>query len=179
VVDCYRDAGVVVPELIVDPGFNEMDNEAQINLLAPRLAQRDEHIKQLIASCQQSKKDFQKLLKIVFKQWQAGSLGDSRLQSWQQFKDGALAALETVRQQCGSGSTSAVFTSGGVIATLVAHVLRMPDSAVYSVFEPLINCSITRLLYGPERISLSSYNEYSYLQCSAGEAAVSSIISYR
>jgi arginyl-tRNA--protein-N-Asp/Glu arginylyltransferase len=66
-----------------------------------------------------------------------------------------------------------------VIATVVADVLAVADSSVYAFYEPVINCSITRLLYSSERISLSSYNEFSYLQLSGDEPPVADIISYR
>lgn len=179
VIDRYQAAGIELPTLVEDAGFNELDNEAQIEFLAPKLSQTNEVVNNLMASAHSSKKDFQKLLRVVFNEWLAGTVTDRRLQSWPQFKAEVLSALATVLQTQGSGTTSAVFTSGGVIATLVAHVMQMPDSSVYSVFEPVINCSITRLLFSGDRISLSSYNEYSYLEQLGLAAGDSDIISYR
>jgi len=179
VIERYHAAGIELPARVEDAGFNELDNEAQIKYLAPRLSQTNDTINSLMASAQSSKKDFQKLLRLVFNEWLAGTVTDSRLQSWPQFKAEVLSALQSVLQAQGSGTTSAVFTSGGVIATLVAHVMQMPDSSVYSVFEPVINCSMTRLLFNSDRISLSSYNEYSYLEQLGIDAGHSDIISYR
>lgn len=179
VMHSYERAGVSLPALRVDHGFNELDNEAQIKALAPQLAVNDAHAERLLARAHASKKDFQKLLKVVFEAWQAGSVEDDSLESWFHFKTRVLQALAAVREEQGSGSTVLAFTSGGVIATLVAQALKMPDSAVYSVFEPVINASITRLLYNPERLSLSSYNEFAYLQAQAGPSDAGTVITYR
>jgi broad specificity phosphatase PhoE len=179
VIDAYAAAGAPAAALREDSGFNEVDNEAQIKLLAPQLARDNAQVRQLMESAHGSKKDFQKLLKIVFGEWQAETCTNPRLQSWQLFKAGVLDALARVQEEQGSGTTSAIFTSGGVIATIVAHVLKMPDSAVYSVFEPVINCSITRLLFRNERVSLSTYNEYSYLKTRGVDAGLPNIITYR
>jgi broad specificity phosphatase PhoE len=179
VIQCYSDAGVQLAPALEDPGFNEMDSEGQIQLFAPQLAQVDARVAQLLDSAHSDKKAFQKLLKIVFNQWLEGAVLDNRLETWPQFKSQVLGALAAVQRAQSSGTTSAVFTSGGVIATLVAHVLAMPDTAVYSVYEPIINCSITRLLFSSERMSLSSYNEFSYLQVSGSDSHEPDIISYR
>lgn len=179
VIQCYADAGLATVPLVQDPGFNEMDSEGQMQQLAPRLAQTDARVGRLLGAARGDKKAFQKLLRVVFGHWLAGSVADTGLQSWPEFQDEVLRALERVRQAQGSGTTSIVFTSGGVIATLVARVLGMPDTAVYSVYEPVINCSITRLLFSSTRISLSSYNEFSYLQHQGFDPPQPDIISYR
>jgi broad specificity phosphatase PhoE len=54
-------------------------------------------------------------------------------------------------------------TSGGVVAAAVQQVLGLPDASAYRLFEAMTNCSITRLLHDRERISISSFNEYTYL----------------
>ncbi len=179
VIQCYADAKLQTVPLVQDPGFNEMDSEGQIRQLAPRLAQTDPRVANLLQSAHSDKKAFQKLLEIVFSHWLAGTADDNRLQSWPCFKAGVARALDNVRGAQGSGSTSIVFTSGGVIATVVADVLALADTSVYAFYEPVINCSITRLLYSSERISLSSYNEFSYLQLSGDEPLMADIISYR
>jgi broad specificity phosphatase PhoE len=80
----------------------------------------------------------------------------------------------------GSGKTVLVATSGGVIATIVARVMNMPDSAVYSLFEPVQNASITRLLYNASGdISLSCFNDCGYLRAEQVLSARSDLISYR
>ncbi len=179
VIQCYSAAGLPTLPLVQDPGFNEMDSEGQIQRFAPRLAQTDARVATLLQTAGGDKKAFQKLLRIVFGHWLEGTLTDGGLESWPGFKAEVLRALGAVREAQGRGATSIIFTSGGVIATLVADVLAMPDTAVYSVYEPVINCSITRLLCSSSRISLSSYNEYSYLQVAGADTLQADIISYR
>jgi broad specificity phosphatase PhoE len=84
-----------------------------------------------------------------------------------------------VRQQ-GSGKTVVVSTSGGVIATIVAQVLKMPDSGVYSLFEPVLNASLTRLLYNSAGdVSLSGFNDCGYLRSAEIETDRNDLITYR
>jgi broad specificity phosphatase PhoE len=64
----------------------------------------------------------------------------------------------------GAGKTTAVFTSGGTIAALVASVLGLPGSATYQFYEPVFNCSVTQLFYNAERVSLSYFNDCSFLR---------------
>ena len=163
VVEIYSKAGVVLPELIVDPRFNELDTDGQIHKLSPSLAETNARVGGLVEGAFTDSKIFQKLLKEVFAHWVLDNPQVDGLESWLEFKARTTNALEDVRTMQGRGKTTAVFTSGGVIATLVAYVMGLPDSKVYSVFEPVINASITRFLYSSKEISLSSYNEHCHL----------------
>ena len=78
----------------------------------------------------------------------------------------------------GSGKTAAIFTSGGTIATIVAHVLGLPSEKVYSFYEPIFNCSITQLFYSGDTISLSYFNDRSFLQF-MGQERDENLLSYR
>jgi broad specificity phosphatase PhoE len=163
VVEIYSKAGVALPELIIDPRFNELDTAGQIHKLSPKLAESNASVGDLMAGASSDSKIYQKLLKQVFAHWVLDSPQVDGLQSWLEFKARTVSALEDLRIMQGKGKTTAVFTSGGVVATLVAYVMGLPDSKVYSVFEPVINASITRFLYSSKEISLSSYNEHCHL----------------
>jgi broad specificity phosphatase PhoE len=163
VVEIYSKADVVLPELIVDPRFNELDTDGQIHKLSPKLAETNTNVGGLMEGAFSDSKIFQKLLKEVFAHWVLDHPQVDDLESWLDFKSRTTSALDDVCKVQGKGKTTAIFTSGGVVATLVAYVMGLPDSKVYSVFEPVINASITRFLYNSEAISLSSYNEHCHL----------------
>jgi broad specificity phosphatase PhoE len=176
----YRQAGKPLPEIITDPGFNELENEQQIATLAPSLQQSNSQLRSLLASEPLSKKDFQKILKIVFNHWVLDRPEVEGLESWQVFSSRVRQSLRRVVQQQGSGKTVVVSTSGGVIATIVAQVLNMPDSGVYSLFEPVLNASITRLLYNSAGdVSLSCFNDCGYLRSAEIETVRTDLITYR
>ena len=89
-----------------------------------------------------------------------------------------LSALDEVIREQGPGKNSAIFTSGGTIATIVAHVLGAGAGATYQFYEPVINCSITQLLYNANKVSLSYYNDHSFLDL-LGRQNGESLITYR
>jgi broad specificity phosphatase PhoE len=115
----------------------------------------------------------------VFNHWV--SLGDNSpegLQSWTDYATGVREALAEVMREQGPGTNAAIFTSGGTIATIVAHVLGAGDAATYQFYEPVINCSVTHLLYNPRKISLSYYNDHSFLDL-MGRQRGEQLITYR
>jgi broad specificity phosphatase PhoE len=78
----------------------------------------------------------------------------------------------------GGGKTIGVFTSGGTIATLVTEVLGLGGEHAYKFYEPIFNCSITQLFYSGDRVSLSYFNDRSFLQY-LGQQAGENLVSYR
>jgi len=78
----------------------------------------------------------------------------------------------------GSGKTIGIFTSGGTIATLVAHVLGLGGTQTYQFYEPVFNCSVTQLFYSGENVSLSYFNDRSFLQL-LGKERGEELVSYR
>jgi broad specificity phosphatase PhoE len=99
-----------------------------------------------------------------------------KVESWPAFVMRVDAALQDIVRTSRQGETTIVVTSAAVIATLVARVLGLPDQAVCPLFEVMMNGSITRLLHDRERISLSSFNECSYL---AGAGGAGELLTYR
>ena len=179
-VDAYQQAGKPLPEIITDPGFNELENEQQIAALAPILQQTNPQLRSLLESNPLSKKDFQKILKIVFNHWVLDQPEVEGLESWLAFSKRVSQSLHNVVRQQGSGKTVVVSTSGGVIATIVAQVLKMPDSGVYPLFEPVLNASLTRLLYNSAGdVSLSGFNDCGYLRSAEIETGRNDLITYR
>jgi len=48
-------------------------------------------------------------------------------------------------------------------------VLKLSADRVYEFYEPVFNCSITRVIFSRGRSSLSTYNEISHLQLLSAE----------
>ncbi|MCI5045252.1 MAG: histidine phosphatase family protein, partial [Aquisalinus sp.] len=78
----------------------------------------------------------------------------------------------------GSGKKIAIFTSGGTIATIVSQVLGLSGEHAYKFYEPVINCSVTQLFYSRSRISLSYFNDHSFLDV-MGRSTGENLITYR
>ena len=87
-------------------------------------------------------------------------------------------ALAEIVAHEGSGKSVGVFTSGGMIAMIVAHVLGITGEQVYKFYEPLINCSVTRLLYGGDKMSLSCFNDHLFIRSLASKSG-EALLTYR
>ena len=162
----------------VDVRFNELETDAILKQLVPQLTQANPELATLVKKGERSSKDFQKALEIVFLHWVTTDENHPGLQSWAEYSSNAQRALAEVISREGSGKTVAVFTSGGTIATLVAHVLGVSDALVYKFYEPVVNCSITRLLYSGSKVSLSCFNDQQFISL-LGAQSGESLLTYR
>lgn len=163
------------PELTIDERFNEIDNDAQVNALLPELCAKDSELAALVARDTKSSKDYQKIIDAVFNAWVSPDCNASGLVAWPDYRDGVKAALADIMRTVGSGKDTAVFTSGGTIATAVGLVAGVAHDGFYQFYEPVMNCSVTRFIYSARRVSLSNFNDVAHLQllgAQLGEALV-------
>jgi broad specificity phosphatase PhoE len=161
-----------------DPRFNEIEIDKIFEHLVPQLIKTSADLEFLVREGKHSSKHFQKALEIVFNHWVTSEEDCPGLQSWAEYSSNAHSALVEIIGHEGSGKTVAVFTSGGTIATLVAHVLGVTGEQVYKFYEPLINCSVTRLLYSGDKISLSNFNDHLFIRSLASKSG-EALLTYR
>lgn len=177
----YAANGSPLPVITQEVGFNEVQNELQIQTLAPMLAESDADIRENAAKAFTDSKAMQKMIRSVFQHWV--SLGDESghesLESWNAYSTGVQAAMKRVITEQGAGKTTAVFSSGGTIATIAAAVLGLPPSGVYQLFEQVVNCSVTRLVYSGNNVTLTYFNEHGYLNLLATDQDEKGLITYR
>jgi len=162
----------------VDSRFNEIRNDEQIECLTPFVVQRDPAIKSLIDKGLGNSKDYQKVIEAVFKHWVSPECTETLIHSWEEYSRDVHQALQDLMQAQGAGKTIGVFTSGGTLATIVAHVLGLGPAQTYQLYEPVFNCSVTQLFYNRSKISLSYFNDCSYLRV-MGAQNREELITYR
>ena len=162
----------------IDARFNEIDTGKIFEWLVPQLSEASPELATLVEKGERSSKDFQKALEIVFQHWVTTDSAHPETQSWAEYSGNVRRALADVVDREGSGRTVAVFTSGGTIATLVAHVLGVSGALVYKFYEPLVNCSVTRLLYSGNKVSLSCFNDQQFIRL-LGARSGESLLTYR
>lgn len=164
-----------INNIFFDSGFDEIDMDMLIKLLIPLMIKKDENLKHMLLCDDGSKKSYQKILKRVFMFWvlQGPSIGG--LPSWKEFSKRVGDSFREVISNQGAGSKTVVISSGGVIATLAQQAMGVPDTHVYSLFEAVLNASLTRFFYNNRGdIALQSFNDVSYLS-----AEDELLISYR
>lgn len=165
-------------ELITDVRFNEINNEEQIHALLPGLCERDPELAAIVDGGLTDSKRYQKVIAAVFNAWVAPDCPDLGITPWSDFRDGVEDALKAVMSLAGAGSNSAVFTSGGTIATAVGLVLGVSSDKVYGFYEPVFNCSVTRFIFSGKRVSLSNFNDVAHLQL-LGAQLNEKLVTYR
>jgi len=162
----------------IDPRFNEIQNDEQLETLVPEIVETNTALKALMDKGLSSSKDYQKVIEAVFSYWVSPRCQADDIQSWQEFSGNVRAALSQVIQAQGSGKTVGIFTSGGTIATIVAQVLGLTGEQTYKFYEPIINCSVTQLFYSGDKVSLSYFNDHSFLDV-LGEQHGEKLVTYR
>ena len=165
-------------KLSVDSRFNEIDNDEQLKYLLPRVLERSPDLQALVDRGLSASKDYQKVIDAVFNFWVSPQCDEPRIQSWVDYSGGVRDALRELMVSQGSGRTVGVFTSGGTIATIVAMVLGLGGDRTYPFYEPIFNCSVTQLFYSGRRVSLSAFNDCSYLRV-CGARSGESLVTYR
>ena len=151
------------PTLIIDPRFNEVKTDEQVEVMMPLLLERDARFADLVAAMDTDTKSFQKIIETVFNYWVSPECNVSGIQSWKEYHNGVVNAFEGAMASAASGTDTAIFTSGGTIATIVGHVLKLSSDRVYEFYEPVFNCSITRLIFNSRKCSLSTFNDIGHL----------------
>ena len=165
--------------LRVDPRLNEVDNEGQIAALLPMLCERDAAFAERVKAGRSDSKQYQKVIQAVFNAWVSPDCPElSGTASWPDYMAGVRGALEAAMSGAAGGSDTAIFTSGGTIATAVSWVLGVPHEKIYGFYEPVFNCSITRLIFSRGRVSLSNFNDTAHLQLLSQQLG-ESLVTYR
>ena len=151
------------PDLVIDPRFNEVQTDEQIDVMMPILIERDPRFADLVTAMNTDTKSFQKIIETVFNYWVSPECDIGGIQSWADYSGGVVSAFEGAMASAQSGTDTAIFTSGGTIATMVGHVLRLTSDRVYEFYEPVFNCSITRIIFNSRKCSLSTFNDVGHL----------------
>ena len=155
------------PAPVEDARLAEYDGDGLLRVLAPLLAEQDADFARLSQTFEQEKsgphrnKHLQALLEPLTARYLRGDLVDPNLEPWSEFQSRVQASVRDLLRL--SGATVLAFTSGGVIGSVVAAVLKAPPETALSLNWRIKNASITRLTYGGGRVSLDTFNETGHL----------------
>ena len=82
---------------------------------------------------------------------------------WPAFRDRVRAAADDLLGALPSGRDAVVSTSGGVVAALVADLLRAPHALV-PLNRVVVNASLTKVLVGSSGRTLVTFNDHAHLE---------------
>jgi broad specificity phosphatase PhoE len=161
-------------EWLTDAGFNEYDHDDVLVCHRPDFCDADA-IKRFLAQSEHPNRAFQQVFEAAMARWMSGAHDTDYVESWPAFRQRCIAALERLAQGAGRSQSIIVFTSGGTIATICQHLLGLPDRKMAELNWSLVNAAVTKLLYQPGRITLSTVNNYAHLEWLGGK----NVVTYR
>ena len=135
-------------------GLNEYDSEALIRAIQP-----GELVK---PTTPEGYKQHFRLLRDGLTQWMAGVVNPQGMPSYTEFAKGVTSALDHIRQQH-EGNVLLV-SSGGPIATAVAHVLRVSPETSIELNMRLRNSAVSEFSFNAKRHSLIAFNSVPHLE---------------
>lgn len=173
--DRYRSGGAF-PELETHAGLDEFASEQLMGVLLPVLCRSNPAIDGLWRAYEAADNDRDRyrrvhhLLEAVMLAWIGENFDRGEtpgLPRWLEFASAVRDALAEIRQGAASGSTLAVFTSGGPIGVAVQSALAAPDVAAAALNWRIYNASITEFTFSTGRIALDSFNSIGHISLSA------------
>jgi broad specificity phosphatase PhoE len=164
-----RASGFEMPEAVVDQGWNEYEAISIINILAPQLIREDPGFAARTAEYDEMAKGpdrnryFQRMLEMLMDAWVAGRIGAEGVETFSEYQQRVVAALERLRGHGGSNRNVVVFTSGGPVGLCVQHALKAPTQAFLDINWRMRNASITEFTFSRDRLSLDTLNGLPHL----------------
>jgi broad specificity phosphatase PhoE len=150
------------PPLTVEPAFDEYESESILRAFAASQTQA-----QLAEAgwpgLHTDRRRFQFFLERAARAWVDAQIVAEGLLPWRDFHGRIIVTIEKIMRAEGRGKTLVVSTSGGVIGTIVAHVLGLANHIGIELNWAVHNASITRLIYSADKVSLSMFNGLPHL----------------
>jgi broad specificity phosphatase PhoE len=152
-----------VPSLQTHEGVNEFDHENVIEVAEPRYVDKLVMMGEMAATGD-PRRAFQKFFQDAVSRWVGGNHDDEYKEPWSVFKLRCVRALDDLVQQTPPKGTTLVFTSGGTISVICAHLLGLSDAQAFTINWTLANAGITKVLSGRDGLHLISVNEHAHLE---------------
>ena len=106
-----------------------------------------------------NKKTFQRILAAVMEMWVDGKFDGTSMESWKDFTARVNAGIDRIIEDNTSGKTVGLFTSGGVISSVMQRAVKSPDMTAMELGWLIINTSYTEFRYSKDKFSLATFNE--------------------
>lgn len=154
-------------------GVNEFDHENVIEVAEPRYVDKLVMMSDMAASGD-PRRTFQKFFQDAVARWVGGNHDDEYKEPWSVFKLRVVSALEDLVKATPPKGSTLVFTSGGTISVICAHLLGLNDAQAFTINWTLANVGITKIQAGRDGLHLISVNEHAHV-----EGAQPPLLTYR
>lgn len=159
----------VEPKII--EGLNEFNHEDVFVKSNPKFATH-EGILAEIGQAPEPKLRLAELFNQAMQRWHSGDFDEDYEESWPQFNERVKQTLHEIiahvqarasKNNPASAETYLIFTSGGVISALAAHLLGQGQQTAYQLSRTLVNAGVTTITLKDTQPRLLALNEYSHL----------------
>ena len=148
---------------LVDPAFNEFDHQNLIRAYLPQILQDHAEFEGDRRTLLADRRTFQRLFELVTAAWVAARASAIPVtESWGQFTSRCQEGL--LRIAAGGPQRIVVFTSGGVIASILMRALDIPAETAFRLNWQVLNASMHVFRLGSRGLELQSFNDTAYLQ---------------
>lgn len=154
--------GAVAPPIVIDDAFDEYDSDVILREFADSLG-AEQLAEAGWPALRTDRRKFQFFLERAARAWVEANIEAPGMVPWKNFHGRIVTALERIMRSEGRSKTLLISTSGGVIGTIVAHVLGLSNHMGIELNWAVHNASITRLIYSTEKVSLSMFNALPHL----------------
>ena len=146
---------------IVDTGFDEYDADHVVQCAWPEFSEPTAMRKHL-AGHEQPRREFQRLFASAMLRWGSGEQDADYRETWSAFRARCVAALERA-VLAAEGRDLVVFTSGGPITAICAHLMHLPTPRALELNYVLANTGVTGLSAGRNGLTLRYVNNHAHL----------------
>lgn len=165
----YLEAGLAVPEIATDPGWNEFDLDQVYRELAPILCDADEKFRADYAEMRRLSHDAESSIHrtwsasdvAVVRAWTSGKYA-MQCESWTAFTERVIAGLQRLGSY-GSGESVAVFSSATPIAIGIGSALGVTNGSVMRLAGVIYNSGLSTLHQREGDMRLFSFNSAAHL----------------
>lgn len=156
------------------PGFNEYQHSRIFEHYAPRLAKENDAVKAILNHGHNSKLTYSAFAALM-NAWADDNSEQGELESWEQFNDRISSALTSTIDQFTDAENIAIFTSGGVICTILHMITDFPVNKIFEINWGIYNASITTLKVQNATFLISSYNNIPHLELENDRSLITNI----
>lgn len=143
--------------------FNEYQHSTIYNHYAKLMAHENEKIARTLAAGHNTKLTYD-VFATLMNTWASDTRTYPDLESWAQFNERISRGLTTILDNKNKQQRIAIFTSGGVICTILQSIANFPTQKIFELNWGIYNASVTIIKSQASTLKLSTYNSIAHLE---------------
>lgn len=159
----FTEARLPAPTLSIDRAFNEIDADAVIRLMAPKIIKQEPNVIASLRNPLQDRAEFQRLFAMIMQRWAAEEDDIPEHLRWSTFTKTVNAGLQRVLENAAADDHIGIFTSGGTITAFLHLLTGIIPSKAFDLNWQIVNTSLSRLKFRGDSVVLTSFNSHAHL----------------